>query len=153
MKRYRNAGNYVRKEKVYILKSSSILVLSLFLSIQVPLTSFTHIMISPDAKFFSIVDGKPVPATKFERCVDPRTEEPLWEVAISNPEDLDRAVEAAQRALKTWGKSTLDERKAKLVKIAECLKENAEVLKDCLMKETGKTVCRGIHSAQEHSIN
>ncbi|KKA27004.1 hypothetical protein TD95_000512 [Thielaviopsis punctulata] len=92
-----------------------------------------------DVKFLNIIDGKPVPATKFERCIDPRTEEPLWEVAVASPEDIDSAVKSAQNALVTWGKTTLDERKAKLVQLAECMKENEEILKEYLMRETGKT--------------
>ena len=91
-------------------------------------------------KFWNVVNGEKRDGETAHQCLDPRTEEPLWDAPIASVKDLDEAVAAAQKAYKTWGKSTVDERKALLVKIAETYQANQEELFDIVMKETGKSV-------------
>jgi acyl-CoA reductase-like NAD-dependent aldehyde dehydrogenase len=90
-------------------------------------------------KFFNIINGEKRSSEQFHQVTDPRTEEPLWDVPVATTKDLDEAVEVAQKALKTWGKSTLAERSEALRKMAEAFQANKEELYEILMKETGKS--------------
>ncbi|RYP84667.1 hypothetical protein DL769_001101 [Monosporascus sp. CRB-8-3] len=93
---------------------------------------------APELRFHNIIDGKLRAAEEHHRIIDPRTEEPLWDVPVASSQDLDDAVEAARRAFKTWKKSTVAERQAKISEVARCVDENKELLSKILMKETGK---------------
>ncbi|RYO74104.1 hypothetical protein DL766_004925 [Monosporascus sp. MC13-8B] len=91
-----------------------------------------------ELQFLNIIDGKPRAAKEHHQVIDPRTEEPLWDAPVASPQDLDDAVEAARRAFKTWKKSTVTERQAKISEVARCVDKNKELLSAILMKETGK---------------
>jgi acyl-CoA reductase-like NAD-dependent aldehyde dehydrogenase len=91
-------------------------------------------------KFYNIINGERREGETAHQCTDPRTEEPLWDAPIATIKDLDEAVAAAQQAMKTWGKSTIEERKALLVKMADTYQANKEELFEIVMKETGKSV-------------
>ncbi|RYP76841.1 hypothetical protein DL771_001577 [Monosporascus sp. 5C6A] len=91
-----------------------------------------------ELRFHNIIDGKPRAAKEHDQVIDPRTEETLWDVPVASSQDLDDAVEAARRAFKTWKKSTVAERQAKISEVARCANDNKELLSQILMKETGK---------------
>ncbi len=93
---------------------------------------------SPDLRFFNVIDGKIRPAKQHHQVIDPRTEEPLWDAPVASPQDLDDAVEAARRAFKTWKKSTVAERQAKIAQVARCVADNKKLLVEILMRESGK---------------
>lgn len=95
------------------------------------------------AQFFNVVNGECRSSTNTERGVDPRTEEELWEAPVASAQDLDDAVAAAKEAFKAWSTTTVEERKAVLVKMAERIKGNAEELQELNAKETGKSVSVG----------
>ncbi|CAJ2511263.1 Uu.00g068880.m01.CDS01 [Anthostomella pinea] len=90
-------------------------------------------------EFFNIIDGKPRTAKDFDQVVDPRTEEPLWNVPVATAQDLDDAVALAARAFKTWGKTTIAERQKIIQDVADCIHQNREILAIAQMKETGKS--------------
>ncbi|KAI1343848.1 aldehyde dehydrogenase [Xylariaceae sp. FL0016] len=92
-----------------------------------------------DLEFFNIIDGAPRSAKKYDQVIDPRTEEPLWNVPVATAQDLDDAVAAANRAFKTWKNSTTAERQKAVQDVAACIRKNQEVLAHVLMKETGKS--------------
>jgi hypothetical protein len=91
-------------------------------------------------QFYNIIDGQCRGSETYHQCTNPRTEELLWDAPLATTKDLDDAVAAAQRALKTWSKSTVPERQALIVKIAETILENQDMLLEYVMKETGKSV-------------
>lgn len=93
----------------------------------------------PGLAFYNIIDGKQRSSKVHEQVVDPRTEESLWDVPVATAEDLDDAVDAANRAFKTWKLTTQAERQQKLQDIADCLRANKDVLTLVHMKETGKS--------------
>lgn len=93
---------------------------------------------TPDLQFFNVVDGKIQPAKEHHQVIDPRTEEPLWDAPIASSQDLDDAVEAARRAFKTWKKTMVAERQAKITEVARCIGDNKKLLSEILMRETGK---------------
>ncbi|KAK7755773.1 hypothetical protein SLS62_002058 [Diatrype stigma] len=94
--------------------------------------------VTPDLQFFNIIDGKIRPAKEHHQVVNPRTEEPLWDAPVASSQDLDDAVEAARRAFKTWKKTTVAERQAKIDEVARCIEKNKKLLSEILMQETGK---------------
>lgn len=91
-------------------------------------------------KFYNIINGEKRSSDQFHQVTDPRTEQPLWDVPIATPKDLDEAVAAANKAFKTWGKTTIAERQAALAKMVEVIEQNAAELSELTRKETGKSV-------------
>lgn len=101
--------------------------------------------ISPQSPaFFNIINGERRSGTKFDRGVDPRTEEPLWDVPVASAADLDEAVTAARNAFPGWANTPLAERKKALAGMIQVLNENTPELTEVLMRETGKSVNNGL---------
>ncbi|TLD33680.1 hypothetical protein PspLS_00925 [Pyricularia sp. CBS 133598] len=96
-------------------------------------------------EFFNIINGqrRGAGAGGVDRVIDPRTEEPLWEVPIGSAEDLEDAVTAARAALPGWTATKPEERQKLLAKMAETLGANMEFLVGVVMKETGKSQLMG----------
>ncbi|RWA05064.1 hypothetical protein EKO27_g10041 [Xylaria grammica] len=90
--------------------------------------------------FYNVIDGKQRSSEVKEQVIDPRTEESLWDVPVASAQDLDDAVDAANRAFKTWKHTTQTERQKFLQDIADCLRANKDVLAHVHMKETGKSL-------------
>ncbi|KAK3297839.1 aldehyde dehydrogenase [Chaetomium fimeti] len=90
-------------------------------------------------QFHNIVNDELRGSKETHRVVDPRTEEELWECPVATAEDFEDAVAAAQRAFTSWSQTTVPERQALLVKLADVLRDNADDLAGILMKETGKS--------------
>lgn len=95
-------------------------------------------------KFYNIINDELRGSDKTHRVTDPRTEEELWPCPIASTQDFEDAVAAAQQAFKSWSKTTVPERQALLVKLADVIKENADELANILMKESGKSVCHDV---------
>ncbi|OTA21899.1 aldehyde dehydrogenase [Xenorhabdus beddingii] len=75
---------------------------------------------------------------------NPATGEWLTEYAAGNAEDVGLAVNAAQKALPTWGKTSAAERQSLLLKIADLLEAEAERFSVLETLDAGKTLalCR-----------
>ncbi|KAF3765498.1 aldehyde dehydrogenase [Cryphonectria parasitica EP155] len=95
------------------------------------------------SKFYNIINGEKRSAATFHQVTDPRTERPLWNVPIATPEDLNEAVQAANKAFQTWKKTTIPERQAALARMVEVIEANAAELADLARRETGKSVLLG----------
>lgn len=91
-------------------------------------------------EFFNIVNDERRGSSVTHRVTDPRTEEDLWECPVASTQDLEDAIDAANKAFPAWSKTTLAERQALLVKIADRIKEHAAELTELVMRETGKSV-------------
>lgn len=94
-------------------------------------------------KFYNIINGEKRSAAKFHQVTDPRTEETLWDVPLATPEDLEEAITVANKAFKTWSKSTIPERKAVLAKMSEVISANQAELVEYARRETGKSALMG----------
>lgn len=94
---------------------------------------------APTVQFFNVIDGKPRIAEEYHQVIDPRTEEPLWDAPIATAKDLDDAVVAANRAFKTWRKSTTAERQKAVHDVADVILKNVDILTEVQMRETGKS--------------
>src|SRR6266567_7123096 len=70
--------------------------------------------------------------------INPATGETIAEVPSCGAEDVDRAVEAAAKALPAWLDTTPKERSELLHKLADVLEENAEELAQLESRNVGK---------------
>lgn len=70
--------------------------------------------------------------------MNPSTEEPLSEVPVSGPAEVDRAVAAAKAAFPAWSVLSWDERAAYLLKLADAVEANHDEIRDLNTAETGK---------------
>ncbi len=91
-----------------------------------------------------LIDGERVPAADgrtFE-TIDPATARPITHVAQAGAEDVDRAVEAARRALEDgpWGRASAAERARLLNRLADLVEGNAEELAQLESLDNGKPV-------------
>ncbi|QEY26859.1 aldehyde dehydrogenase family protein [Neisseria zalophi] len=82
-----------------------------------------------DKEYGLLINGEWTKGSKGEMrtSYNPANNEELAKFVEATNEDVDAAVEAAQKAFKTWGKTTVTERAAILNKIADVIDENAEL--------------------------
>ncbi len=81
----------------------------------------------------------PVSGQYFEN-VTPVTGRVLCEVARSNAQDVDRALDAAHAAKRAWGKTSLAERSNVLNRIAQRMEDNLEMLATVETWDNGKAI-------------
>ncbi|TNE41160.1 MAG: aldehyde dehydrogenase family protein [Alphaproteobacteria bacterium] len=93
-----------------------------------------------DKNFSNLINGKMVAADETFDVINPATEEAFAKSPRASKADLDTTVAAAQEAFKTWRKTSHDERKAVLLKIAGILNENIDDLARLLTHEQGKPI-------------
>lgn len=99
--------------------------------------------------FHNIIGGKPRGSDNSHSGVDPLTRTPLWPVPTASPQDVDDAVEAAQRALPTWSKTSYDERTGLLERFADLYLSRAGEFCKLLASECGRTVSVITESARD----
>jgi acyl-CoA reductase-like NAD-dependent aldehyde dehydrogenase len=85
-----------------------------------------------------IIGGEKVATAETTDVRDPATGEIVGECPVATRADLDRAVEAARKAYKSWSGSSDDERKAAVARIADTIHANMEELAELLTREQGK---------------
>ena len=90
-------------------------------------------------QFYNIINDELRSSEQTHQVTDPRTEEPLWPCPVATTQDFEDSVTAAQKAFKTWSLTTVPERQALLVKLAENLQDHADELTEIIRKETGKS--------------
>lgn len=84
-----------------------------------------------------LIDGRLQAAAHYDRVIDPASEEPVGEAARASAEQVDHAVEAAQRAFPAWA-ADLDIRRQSLARAAERVRENAQALAELITREQGR---------------
>jgi len=88
--------------------------------------------------FQNVINGKLVPTATTRHGINPATKKPNPEVPLSTQKDLDDAVAAGKAAFKTWSRTTVEERREKLLAYAEALKEHTNEFAKLLTTEQGK---------------
>lgn len=105
----------------------------------------------------NFINGQWVKSTtdKYEEVPNPATGEILAEVPMSTLEDLDKAVDAAKKAFKSWKKVAVPQRSRILFKYQQLLIEHWEELAKLITVENGKNyneaygeVLRGIECVE-----
>lgn len=100
--------------------------------------------------FSNIVDGKQRSSKNIHNGINPATGEKLWDVPIGNQQDVDDAVEAAEKAFEAWSQKPVGERKEMLQKFMDLYMNYEKEMTDLLCKETGKPVSR--RHTNPHSV-
>ena len=85
-----------------------------------------------------IIGGKKVPTSEHMEIRDPGNGEVVGQSPVATREDLNRAVEAASEAYKSWSRSSDEGRKASIARIADTIHANKEELAELLTREQGK---------------
>ena len=70
--------------------------------------------------------------------VNPSTRATCYQVQACTREEVDEAFAAAKAAQKEWARTPLWQRAAVLHKVAELMRQNAQPMADCLVKEIAK---------------
>ncbi len=97
--------------------------------------------------FKLLIDGKLVDGDAVMDVVNPATEEVLAKCPRASKAQLDQAVAAAKAAFPAWSKTSIDERKAALVAIADVIQANAPELGRILTQEQGKPIADAVGEA------
>ncbi|MEU1199398.1 aminobutyraldehyde dehydrogenase [Streptomyces sp. NPDC005813] len=86
------------------------------------------------------VGGKDVPAASGAtlRLVDPATGLPHGTAPLSGPEDVDAACRAARDALPGWSATTPGQRQTALLRVADALERQADMVAHAEVTDTGK---------------
>ena len=90
--------------------------------------------------FKNVINGKLSSTSKTRHGINPATKKPNLEVPVSTQQDVDDAVEAAKVAFKTWSRTSVEERREKILAFAEALKEHTNEFAKLLTTEQGKPV-------------
>ncbi|PYZ96776.1 aldehyde dehydrogenase [Alteribacter lacisalsi] len=95
-----------------------------------------------ESRYDNFINGEftaPVKGEYFEN-VSPVTGKVFCEIARSSEEDVEKALDAAHAAKKAWGETSVTERSNILLKIADRMEENAEMLAVAETWDNGKAV-------------
>ena len=88
--------------------------------------------------YANLIDGEMVTSEATIDVLNPATEEVIAKVPACGKDELDRAVDAARAAFKSWRKTTPEERQKVVLSIAATIKDNADELFRLLTSEQGK---------------
>ncbi len=97
------------------------------------------------SKHQNLIGGEWVDASSGEtmEVLNPATGETIAEVPLASAEDVDRAVQAAKKALVEWLETTPGERAELLLKLADAIEEHADELAELESQNVGKPLSYG----------
>jgi acyl-CoA reductase-like NAD-dependent aldehyde dehydrogenase len=85
-----------------------------------------------------IIGGEKLATSEYLEIRDPGNGQVVGECPVATRSDLDRAVDAAREAYKSWSQSTDQERRDAVARIADTIHANMEELAELLTREQGK---------------
>ncbi|MBX7513538.1 aldehyde dehydrogenase family protein [Qipengyuania sp. GH38] len=88
--------------------------------------------------YANLIDGEMITTSETIEVVNPANEQVIGVVPSCTKDELDRAVDAARRAFKSWKKTSAEERQKVVQGIAAAIKDNADELYRLLTSEQGK---------------
>ncbi|KAJ4199875.1 hypothetical protein NW767_007855 [Fusarium falciforme] len=88
--------------------------------------------------FVQIIGGKPSTTKETRHTVNPANLQPKEEVPVATQDDLDRAVDAAQKAFRTWSKVSYEDRRGAVLAFADAVEQVKTDFRDLLVSEQGK---------------
>ncbi|WP_343606464.1 aldehyde dehydrogenase family protein [Fluviicola sp.] len=90
------------------------------------------------ATYKFMIDGKLMDSEQSFEVRNPATGEVIGSAAVSTPADVERAVQSAKAAQKSWAAKSDEDRKKILLDVAQVLNDNAAYLAEWITKEQGK---------------
>ena len=105
-------------------------------------TSHLKVKFPFKSKYGNYIDGKFVEpkSGKYFDNVSPITNEVICKVARSDVQDVNFALDAAHKAFPTWGKTSITERSNILLKIADVIEKNLNLLATAECLDNGKPI-------------
>ena len=105
-------------------------------------TSHLKVKFPFKAKYGNYINGKFVEpkSGKYFDNTSPISNEKICSVARSNEKDVDAALDAAHAAFPAWGKTSITERSNILLKIADIIEKNLNVLATAECLDNGKPI-------------
>ncbi|MCA1770092.1 MAG: aldehyde dehydrogenase [Halomonas sp.] len=102
----------------------------------------SHAVITFDKRYGNYIGGEFVPPVKGQYFdnVTPVNGEVFCQIPRSSAEDIDKALDAAHQAAPAWGKTSTTERSNILLKIADRIEQNIEMLAVAETWDNGKAV-------------
>ena len=96
-------------------------------------------------KFGQFIDGKWQKSSSGDtyEVINPATEEVIGRASKANKEDIQRALQSAERGLKIWKNTTPWERAKVIRKISELIRKKTNILSKWLTLEVGKPISEG----------
>ncbi|KAB8263620.1 Aldehyde/histidinol dehydrogenase [Aspergillus pseudonomiae] len=88
--------------------------------------------------FYNVINNELTTTAETRHGINPANQQPNPEVPVSTAADLDKAVNAARQAFKTWSQTSIDERRQALSAFADAIEENKDTLARLLTQEQGK---------------
>ncbi|OOQ84711.1 aldehyde dehydrogenase [Penicillium brasilianum] len=88
--------------------------------------------------FHNVINNELTSTAVTRHGINPATAAPNPEVPVATQEDLDKAVQAARAAFKTWSKTSFEERRAALHAYADAIDANIDGFSKILTMEQGK---------------
>lgn len=85
-----------------------------------------------------LINGQAVTGDLQMDVINPATEKPFASVSRSSEQQANDAIAAAKAAFPQWSKTSIEERQAKIVELADKIVENADELARLLTSEQGK---------------
>ncbi|WP_019531651.1 aldehyde dehydrogenase family protein [Dasania marina] len=89
-------------------------------------------------KFNMTINGQQIISDSYFDVINPATEQVFAQCAKGSADDVDRAVDAASEAFKSWSVMADADRKAALHAVASLLETNMPELMELIVQETGK---------------
>jgi acyl-CoA reductase-like NAD-dependent aldehyde dehydrogenase len=89
-------------------------------------------------RFELIIGGEQVATSEYLEIRDPATGEVVGACPVATRQELDRAVDAAREAYKSWSVSSNEERKDAVNRIADAVHAHMDELAELLTREQGK---------------
>jgi betaine-aldehyde dehydrogenase len=92
--------------------------------------------------FENFINGERVPAAdgRTTPVIDPVTGDEYGAAALSGPDDVDRAMRAAEAAFESWRDTTPSERSLAMFRIADAIEARADELIELEVRNTGKPI-------------
>lgn len=101
-----------------------------------------------DGPWMHLIDGEAVGSTTHFEVIDPATGVAFAQCPSADEADLYRAVAAARRAFPAWSRTPIEDRRAALATLAQCIRDNAGALHALLTREQGKPLADALLELQ-----
>ncbi|KAL1966219.1 hypothetical protein VTN77DRAFT_4771 [Rasamsonia byssochlamydoides] len=95
--------------------------------------------------FHNVINNELTSTAQTRHGINPANRQPNSEVPVSTQADLDRAVDAAQKAFQQWSKVPLEERRAAVIAFGDAVDAHKDDFAKLLTMEQGKPLAQSYH--------